>query len=159
MICQNVLILHFIRMFEYEQKKYEHSSIEQCLADGCQGIKINCAGISCLFEFTVFRCKKFVPYQPPATTVSTFPEPALAKKPLKNEEISLSDDHQKKQDSNDTIDGGISASGGFSAASQSVDDGSAKLALGKAKKFKHRNKVECHLGQPLQTSARTLTEV
>ncbi len=122
-----VQIFYIFRMFERYCKDENHPSIEHRCIDGCRGIKIPCADIPCVFEFTVFRCKEHVPYQPPATTVSAVPVAfPLPKPPAKNAETSAKDGQ--------ALAGGSTGGGSneANAETSTTNDGQAPAAGGSA---------------------------
>ena len=124
-------------MFEVEHKEENHHSIKHRDVDGCRGIKITCAGISCVFEFAVFRCKKAVRYQHPAPIISAPPvpiTPALhpavypairpAKKVADNQGAASSDIIDEEATTNVSLN---SSSSFCTTKSRSLDDGAVKL--------------------------------
>lgn len=148
----------------------ESTNISYRCVDGDKGIKIMCAGVSCIFEFIAYEFIGKDLYTPLAPAIAGIPKPA----PLNR--LSNTDPGILKDDAQDVSDNGLTPSNTDPAVQSDVTDraspsnnraspsnnvnraslgnnagtveanGRTELALAKLKLTNNLSSVDCHLG-------------
>lgn len=141
----------------------ESTNISYRCVDGDKGIKIMCAGVSCIFEFIAYEFIGEDLYTPLAPAIAGTPKPAPINRSSNTDPGILKDNAQ------DVSDNGLTPSNTDPAVQSDVTDraspsnnvnraslgnnagaveanGWTKLALAKLKLTNNLSSVDCHLG-------------